>query len=77
MPLIFQFHIGTIKSFNDVQEWPMFSLFQFHIGTIKSIIESFGNGTFYYFNSTLVQLKETEIHKRLDGTTISIPHWYN
>ena len=53
----FQFHYGTIKSWNNEIELTPEVIFQFHYGTIKSSISFSISALHSYFNSTMVRLK--------------------
>ena len=54
----FQFHYGTIKRKHDSLYLSTVSTFQFHYGTIKSKDKILVSPIIYYFNSTMVRLKE-------------------
>ena len=55
-----------------------FTKFQFHTGSIKS---EPGNAKLAFvlqgFNSTLVQLKGSDLSRVGDDLDVSIPHWFN
>ena len=56
----FQFHIGSIKGKIDNEDYAIALKFQFHIGSIKGLLTSRADLLNYYFNSTLVRLKERQ-----------------
>ena len=61
----FQFHKGTIKTWQEYYKHSVYSTFQFHKGTIKTYSEADVQGGQTHFNSIKVRLKRSLLPRQI------------
>ena len=66
IPVLFQFHKGTIKTQKILNMFNRAGIFQFHKGTIKTKIHIWDSSINSDFNSIKVQLRHKTIHVKMN-----------